>query len=269
MSAATADPGTFWQDEPSDDTPLAAANLNARELALMAWAQARAGETIQSATDGRLRGASGRVYDVIAGVLRNTGSGWEYLDDGGHQPTNIAAVSSSSTAVTIDFGVSGSKVASLIVGTDETLSRQGVLAGASVGLSSAAIWITQVTSQTISDYVSYNGSAWQSASGVFTDFAFASGTLTLTHAAVPGTGGAVAPRAGGSAAYDALLGSLGPTTTQVEWFNASRAKVTTADANMRAYVTRHGPTALTPINPSTFVSANGNLWVLGLIEVAT
>ncbi|WP_194522334.1 hypothetical protein [Cellulosimicrobium sp. JZ28] len=218
------------------------------------------------ADSGRVRGADGRLYRVVAGVIRNDGSGWAVLNDSGHQPTNIASVSANADAITIGYGFTGTKVAALLVVPDETFAQEGYLAGASVGLSSAAIRVSRM-GKSVSDYVSYNATAgaWTSLGGVFTGLAWSAGTLTLTHETVTGAAGSVAGRGG---VYQPQLGSMSGTTTDVEFFDWAGTKVTTPNANCRAFVTRNANRVIAPVNPTLLANAAGNFWIFGLIEVA-
>jgi len=273
--------GFAWANGPEGGTPISAANLNellqkvdlddevayllgnptaATTLAVDGMLDAK----VDPLTTGRVQGASGRAYQVIAGVLRNSGSGWAFLNDSGHQPTNITSVSANSTAITINYGFTGTKVAALLVTPDETFAQDGYFAGASVGLSSSTIKLARM-GQSVSDYVSYNGTTWTSLAGVFTGLSFSSGTLTLTHDSMTGATGSVAGRGG---VYQPQLGAMSATTTQVEFFDWAGTKITTANTNCRAYVTRNTNRMLTPVDPTTITAPTANLWVLGLIEVA-
>jgi len=215
-------------------------------------------------TAGRVQGTSGRAYRVVAGVLRNSGSGWAFLNDSGHRPTNITTVTANSTGITINYGFTGTKVAALLVTPDETFAQDGIVVGASVGLSSSVIKLGRV-GKSVSDYVAYNGSAWTSLAGAFTGLSFSSGTLTLTHESITGATGSVAGRGG---IYQPQLGGMSGTTTQVEFFDWAGTKITTANTNMKAYVTRNSNQMLSSVDPTMITAPTANLWVLGLIEVA-
>lgn len=77
---------------------------------------------------------------IVAGALRNSGSGWTVIDDADHAPINLRSASHSTTEIRIFYGRRASAVHSLIVGVDETLAtRRGLVCGASAGLESAKI----------------------------------------------------------------------------------------------------------------------------------
>ena len=81
----------------------------------------------------------------VAGVLRypNPGAGWIVLNNAGHIPLNITSVATSGKRVIITYGFTAKKVISLIAAPDEYYTQMGVSCGASVGLSSAAIYFNR------------------------------------------------------------------------------------------------------------------------------
>lgn len=217
--------------------------------------------------NGIITGQDGRVFKIAAGTIRNAaGTGWSLVSDAAHQAVNIASVTNDTDKITINYSFTALKVTSLVAVPDEYFASQGLFVGGSVGLSSSNLWLYQPT-PVVADYVSYNGSTWTSANGVFTDFAWNSGTLTLTHASVPGTGAQATGRAGTGNAFDARLGGIGPTTTTVEWYTASNAKVTTLSTDLRAYVTRTGNKGIVQVNPQTVAAPMGNIWIMAILEV--
>lgn len=79
--------------------------------------------------------------DFVAGVIRNTGSGWEIISDSEHKALNVSSVSNTSGFITITYESTFSQVISLTVNPDEVYAGYGLFIGASVGLSSAVIKI--------------------------------------------------------------------------------------------------------------------------------
>lgn len=217
---------------------------------------------VDGLTTGRVVGVSGRVYNVLAGVVRNTGSGWGFIEDSGHQPSNLTSVSASSSGITINFGVTGVKVSSVVAGPDETFAQEGYFVGSSVGLSNLVLRIGKVA-PVLADYVSYSGGAFSSTNGVFTIGSFSSGILNLGHPSTPGFAVSIAGRGG---TYQPQIESVGDSLIQVTWRDWAGALATTANTNMRAFVTRQNPAGVVAVDPTTLVSASGNFWVLGLIE---
>ena len=87
-------------------------------------------------------GDPGHTYRIVAGTIRNTGSGWAYIFDAAHTPigvdagtiTNIAGTPPNPGYLQIDYGFQASRVVSLVCGPDDTFAGQGITCGASVGL---------------------------------------------------------------------------------------------------------------------------------------
>ena len=76
----------------------------------------------------------------VYGTIRNTGKGFEVINDAEHKPLNICNVITTKTTVSFDFcGNKAKFVHTLIITPDETYAIKGVLAGASVGLDKAVI----------------------------------------------------------------------------------------------------------------------------------
>ena len=79
--------------------------------------------------------STARPSILCAGVIRNTGTGWQTIEDEGHTNLNITSVGLSSDEMKINVSYpQSSKVGSFIVTPDETLASYGVKCGASVGV---------------------------------------------------------------------------------------------------------------------------------------
>ncbi|MFS3128667.1 hypothetical protein ACLM5J_09705 [Nocardioides sp. Bht2] len=216
-------------------------------------------------------GTSGKQYRLISGVLRNSGSGWAWINDAGHVPTGVTlTVSPTTNAIVINFNATASKVSSLHVTPDETLAAMGVRAGSSVGFSTATIQLFTEDQYSINDFVQYSAGAWSSFNNVFSGFSYSAGSLILTHEDMGTTynfGASIANRGPTLAQVNALSA----TTTQIQFYTGAFGSLTlasTANTNMRFYLTRHGRRAVTPpADPASIVAANGNLWVTGYMEV--
>lgn len=221
-------------------------------------------------------GDTGRRYRKVLGTLRNTGSGWAFISDAGHRPNGVDAttpVTVTSTGIVVTYGFTGTKVASVAVVPDETFAGLGLRVGTSVGLNDVTIQMFRDDPYTIADYVFYDGSAWVSFGGKFTPtYNSGTGVLTLTHEDMGTTGHqAVLASPRGTAA--ALSGGFTATTSQVVFNTGAWGSLTpTGAANTaqhKVYAVRHGyRTAVPPVDPATVVSATGNLWVIGEMEVA-
>lgn len=84
----------------------------------------------------------------IGCVLRNTGSGFEILDDAGHMPLGVsllpgAVAHTATNAIKVFFDRTYHQVVSMVVAPDERMAAEGVICGASVGLSYLVIYCYQ------------------------------------------------------------------------------------------------------------------------------
>jgi hypothetical protein len=84
-----------------------------------------------------------RPNGVVAGVIRNDGEGWAVINDQEHTPINISYVESNARGIVIGFSFVASEIHTFIVGSDETLSRAGIFAGASVDTDKARIVVSR------------------------------------------------------------------------------------------------------------------------------
>lgn len=222
---------------------------------------------VDGLTSGTVRGEDGRPLRIVAGVLRNTGSGWGLISDSGHEAVNVDSVSDSTTAITVDYSsIGATKVVSFVVAPDETFARQGFTTGASVGLTSSSIQIMQ--SRPFSDYVSWNGSAWVSLGGVFT-LSYSAGILACGHPKIPAgvnvnhvqvTGRGVLPVH--------LVSGNSETNVSIAWYNWSGTLQTTPSTDMRAFIAKGASGPLDPQQINTTLYPSSNLWFMGVFEVA-
>lgn len=78
-------------------------------------------------------GEPGKKPVALAGVIRNTGSGWFYIDDAGHNRINMSAVSVQNGSIRVEHTGGAKKVGALVATPDETFGKEGMIVGASVG----------------------------------------------------------------------------------------------------------------------------------------
>ena len=100
----------------------------------------------------------------VAGTIRNKGNGWEIIANSEHKPLNLYSVSCDTLRIKITYTQIASQVITLLLSPDETFSRRGYLAGASVGLSFSYIYIYQIVN---GDIVLVDPSTVMSSSGNF------------------------------------------------------------------------------------------------------
>lgn len=221
-----------------------------------------------------LKGTPGKKYRVIAGALRNEGSPdyWRLISDAAHVPVGISSVTSDGSTITVNYSFQASTIGSLVVVTDETLGKLNVFAGASVGLSSATIVLSQ-PADNISDLVYYDGAAWQSQNLQYTIDSYTAGVLSLTHRDIGATSGNAQVSSRGGARRAVLANASPPvssTNIKIEFYDNAGTLVTTPDVNMKALISRFSRPGAR--NPQTLVTTatepNHNLWVFGIHEVA-
>lgn len=204
-------------------------------------------------------GEDGKKLKIVACVIRNTGSGWKQIG-GNHIPINVSSVTQDKSKITINYSFKAKNVVSFVAVPDETMAEEDFFMGSSVGLDSANIYITQ--NKSLGSYVYYNGSTWASKGDNGITATFNNGILTITHSAITGVKVSANCRDG---AYIAQVGSLGTTTTQICFYDYSGKLVTTPNTKMKVYWERTSQHQ--PIDPATYVSSGGNIWVLGVMEV--
>lgn len=218
----------------------------------------------------------GGTYRWLAGVIRNDGAGWAVINDGTHRPVNIESVTS------VDGGTGGyirisypqlvgatGKVVSLIAAPDEALGRSGFSMGASVTTTYADISISQLVPP-VSDYISYNGTAWAASGGQFTGVTFNAGKLTITHPPIPDSQQydlTVTPR-GGAYRYAVTTGTgaATPTSLVLEVYDTvTGALATTPSTDMKLFLTHGGGTRqVKPSELTTTAYPLSNIWIYGV-----
>lgn len=207
----------------------------------------------------------GKKYKIVACVVRGIGGVWAPLTTGGHVPLNIASVTQTSTTVNINYSFTAKNVVSFVACPDEAFVNNGYNFGASVGLSSALITCSR-DARTIGGYVYYTGTGWvavnESGTGNASG-AFAANTLTITHDSIANT---IVTAVNRDASLRVAPGSLGSTTTPINFYDAAGAIVTAPNTNMKLYWSR-SESRRTSIDPATINITGSNIWCFGIFEV--
>lgn len=208
-----------------------------------------------------------RKMKIVAGAIRNAGSGWAFISDSEHQPVNLSSVSvNASGNLVIDYGFSGSKVVTLAIAPDETFAEKYRI-GASVGLDKAIAQIWRLN-QTIGGMVRYRSGAWNIAYTNFSSVSWDSGTSTLRvyHDTVVDY-----PQSKRfnislvkAASYNVVIDEIGNDYIAVKFYDTAGNLVTTPSSNCDFILTRQMPTIKVDANDVT--DGNGNFWIIGLIE---
>lgn len=99
-------------------------------------------------------------YNLIpfACIIRPTTEGWIILNDSGHQPLNVQSVQINGDRLQINHDMDASKVIAFNISPDETFSRFGIHAGASVGLDTSLVsFAIDTTATAYIRYTAQNG----------------------------------------------------------------------------------------------------------------
>ena len=131
----------------------------------------------------------GKKLRMIAGVARNSGSGWSWINNSGHTPIGMSpTISVSGANLVINYGFTATKVVSLLAVPDETFAGYGFTIGGSVGTSLTNL---QINAPLVFTVDTANGSI--TAPSHFSrniSATTASGVCTITHNAVTAIGDA-------------------------------------------------------------------------------
>ena len=215
-------------------------------------------------------GTDGKTYRVVSCVLRNTGNGWEAVDDKGHIPVGVNRVSETSDGITITYDFIATKVVSLVVTPDETFASMGLFCGSTVGRESATIKVYQGP-QIQGGYVAYDGANWV-LSGAGTEkytTAYSNGILTINIPSIdtirdvnPG----IVTVSGLNECLRPVVYGTALSKVMIAWVSDVNGTVVTTPATThKAYFTRFNP--LFKCDPTILKSSVGNFWVYGIFEI--
>lgn len=223
----------------------------------------------KAADDALVKGTLGRKYRLIAGTIRNDGTGWKALDDTGHRPAGVTGVTATTTSIDVAFAPTA-KITTFVCGVDETYASRGLRTGSSVGLDSAKIHCYQENEHRISDYVTWDGTAWSSLEGVFSSISFANSAVSLNHEPMGTTrlyaSANARPPGNASANTVASIGSMGDTLTQVELRTPAGGVISSLANPTRLWVERAGLRKTAAVDPAALTEAGGNIWFVGVVE---
>lgn len=206
----------------------------------------------------------GKSVKVVAGAIRNIGSGWTFIENATHGPIGVDSVSVSGGRIIIKFNFEASKVVSFIIVPDETFASLYTV-GASVDTDKANVEVYSAP-RTIGGYISYNGSSWDTSLSDFTGGTWVYNCVRLSHesfAGYPAASRYMISVAGRDCV--AIASGSDSDYVDVKFLDSSNNIKTTQDTNMKAYVTRTIPPVL--LDASTITAGNGNFWFYGIMEI--
>lgn len=219
---------------------------------------------------GRMLGVPGgfknapRPMMLITGILRNSGDGWEALDDGTHEPIGGIAVTDDTSKITITPADGYTNVHWACAATDETFAQAGVIAGPRIASASMDVYLYQ--NRLNYAYIYYDGAAWQySLVNGITGVSWGSNKLTITHGQFNSLGAnyhspQVTVRGGGCIA---CCEAVQAGSSEVLFFDYSGVQITTPSTAMKIYFAAHGGG---PLNPTTCINALANIWFAALVS---
>ncbi|MFS0905824.1 hypothetical protein AB3N02_22635 [Priestia aryabhattai] len=225
-------------------------------------------DKIETLFSEQIKGLDGKKYKIVAGVIRNDGTGWKPIIDANHQgDLNVGSVTNDNSAITVNFsGATVKKIIGFVAVPDETYAWRGVTFGSSVGKTSAIIYPVR-NGRSIGGYISYDGTNWVVATGAtgniaVTGFNTGTGELTVTH---DDMGDAHVMSVSGRDGSRPSLGSSNQTTTVIKFYDASGTIITTPTTALKVFLSRGA--GVRQLNPNTLTEASGNIWFMGIFEV--
>jgi hypothetical protein len=225
----------------------------------------------QSAPYSVFKGANGKKYGVVAGVIRNEGSGWALISDELHTYINIKSIGYDPVGKTIIVDYSdllAAKVVTFLAVPDETFAIQGYLFGASVATNKAYIKVGR-SGPAVSGRVYFDGTNWQvdtaynSGATRMASPAFSSSAARIDHASVPNAVPIVQSKNG---TLTAVADVWTDARTNVKFYDNAGVLVSTPNTNMDFVISRG--VATEQVDPGTLVSGSANIWLYGVMELA-
>ena len=213
--------------------------------------------------DNGLNGGNSKLK-IYGGVCINTAGTWSLLNDASHTFLNLTSATTVSNRLQVNYPTVG-KVISFTCTPDETYAQNGISVGASVGLSSSTLYLYR---DNIVDYISWNGSAFTSATGQVTGFTYASGVLKLAHGTLisPDTFSLSIEGRSGTTNYRYVWTSLLSNRTDVQILNPDGSNYTgAATTDMRFSFARGGEVEVSAADSAI---SSSNIWVQAIMELA-
>lgn len=151
------------------------------------------GENLQDKVQSVVAGDGSENYRATLAVIRNTGSGWFFINDSGHAEVGFKSIQTNPDGTIELFfadDVPVDKIGSLAVTVDETFAPMGIIGGASISTSSVSIRLSAPltaiidTSAVTTGGPSQNGLQKPGAFGDSVTVQLNSNNITLNHPSV-------------------------------------------------------------------------------------
>lgn len=209
-------------------------------------------------------------YKIVGCVIRNTGNGFEFINDNGHEPLNCNNISTTTTGIVITFSQNFSKVVSLLCGGDEIFSKDYDV-GTSVGTNSCTL-IVYRKEHILGGLIRYR-------SGAFNTTSYATGITSgewdsdnncakfyhedISNYPAPQRWQVMVSQY--SDKHRPNIKLVTSTYDEIEFYDSNGDLVTTPSASVEFLYQRSFPAGL--VNPNNIVSNNGNFWIIGIMKV--
>jgi len=212
----------------------------------------------------------GKKVAFVAGVIRNSGNGWEYINDSGHNPMNLSSVTVNQNGqIVINYGFTASKVLSLVATPDETFARSYIIGG-SVGLDSTLFNVYSLP-------INYGGLTTVANNAVtvtnsnFTSGSFntSTGEIKLSHPSLSALSAKEKFNISAicsSASYDVIIGSQGNDYISL-YLKDSSGTILKDTVGIRINIIATRQVNSVFVNADDIVSTGGNFWIYGVMEI--
>lgn len=217
---------------------------------------------------------------TVAGTVRqdpNNPKVWSFVSDAAHTPVGFKpTVEANGTDLVLRFGEKFKRVVSVVAGPDETLaSRYGLSVGASVNQDAIALRMS--VTRSITGKVWYDKGTWRHLIQSFTGPVvaptptFARGNLTVRHDVVPGSGLTLTgwTRSGAAVPSIPLVRTVDGDTFDASFLGANGSLETVPSEHMSLIYNKAVSTQVRVdggAGSGEFVLAEGNIWVIGVME---
>jgi len=223
---------------------------------------------LQNAVTG-LNSTSNEQYEIVAGTFRQTGGIWSVIDNAGHEPMGITFIEQVGKSIRVNFEKNYSKVISLIVVADETLTKNGVIYGSSVSTDHCRIdGYAPISSRRINSGAAFSvvtqigggvtAATWNAATN--------SCRLTLENAFTKVNGYAVSPISR-SAKYRCIIGETSTTWVDIQFVDKDGNIATAYDPNQMAFDVTIGRPYQIDMWNNTINTSLSNIWLFGIMKL--
>lgn len=220
---------------------------------------------------------NGKRHKMIAGVIRNSGSGWEFIVNDQHAgDMNCTGIGTLNGDIKVTYySATGGKVVSVVICPDETLTSLGYTIGTSVAASYFIASIYRRKPDAVSGTIGYSGGAFSvgnNANGVTgVNWDSTNSRLQITHSQITdGTSSVINAQSYRYGTAIPRVYSVSATSVTLEFVNPATGEKLTEPSNaMEIWFSRSSSTSFASekIDADTLVSANGNFWFIGIMEL--